>query len=62
MLKYNGRGFLHGIPARDLTPKEAEKYGGVDALVQSGLYEIIESKPKKQQPPQTRQEVDYGGH
>lgn len=59
-LKWLGKGYLHGIPARDLTVKEAEKYGGIDALLLSGLYEVIESKPKKHEPQHTRREVDYG--
>ena len=36
---YIGEGIvLHGIPARDLTAEEAEKYGGEDALLNTGLY------------------------
>ena len=43
MLKYNGSGFLVGIPARDLTDDEVKKYGGTKFLLSLGLYE----KPKK---------------
>lgn len=42
-LKYIGGGFLPGVPARDLSADEAEQYGGVKALVASGLY--VEEKP-----------------
>ncbi len=37
-LKYIGDGFLPGVPARDLSADEAEQYGGVKALVATGLY------------------------
>ena len=41
-LKYTGGGFkgaLPGIPGRDLTSQEVEKYGGAKALLETGLYE-----------------------
>ena len=38
-MKYNGKGFLQGVPARDLTEQEARTYG-VDRLLKSGLYEL----------------------
>lgn len=44
MLKYNGKGYIPGIPARDLTDDEVEKYGGEDELLKLGIYE----KPKAQ--------------
>jgi hypothetical protein len=37
MLKYLGRGFLPGIPARDLTTAEV-KIHGKDRLLASGIY------------------------
>ena len=43
MLKFIGKGFIPGIPARDLTDDEVKKYGGVKFLVGTGLFE----KPKK---------------
>jgi hypothetical protein len=43
MLKYIGKGFIVGIPARDLTKDEVKKYGGVKFLLETGLFE----KPKK---------------
>lgn len=43
MLKYIGKGFIPGIPARDLNDDEVKKYGGVKFLVGTGLFE----KPKK---------------
>jgi hypothetical protein len=42
MLRYNGKGFMVGIPARDLTDDEVKKYGGAKFLLSLGLYE----KPK----------------
>ncbi len=43
MLKYIGTGFIPGIPARDLSTAEVEKFGGVKFLLSTGLFE----KPKK---------------
>lgn len=45
MLIYVGKGFIPGIPARDLTDEEIEK-GGWDAakLVKSGLYAMPEMR------------------
>jgi len=37
MLKYIGRGFLRGVPARDLKDDEVTRYG-YSYLVRSGLY------------------------
>ena len=42
MLKYIGNGWIHGVPARDLTDEEAKKHGK-KRLLASGLY--IEEKP-----------------
>lgn len=42
-LKYVGAGFLPGVPARDLSAEEIEEYGGLKALLASGLY--VEDKP-----------------
>lgn len=36
--RYKGGGFIPGIPARDLTAEEAERYG-YELLLASGLYE-----------------------
>lgn len=43
MLIYNGKGFIPGIPARDLDDAEVEKYGGEKLLLETGLY----AKPVK---------------
>jgi hypothetical protein len=48
MLKYIGKGFMPGIPARDLSDEEVEKHGGIEFLVETGLYEL--EKKKKKQP------------
>ena len=45
-LKWNGKGFVYHIPARDLTEEEVEKYGGERALLKLGIYERVE-QPKK---------------
>jgi uncharacterized membrane protein len=45
MLKYTGKGFLYGIPARDLTEEEAEKIeGGIQFLLSTGLWVKEERK------------------
>jgi len=41
MLKYIEGGFIYGIPARDLTEKEVEEYGGEKFLIKTGLYEKV---------------------
>jgi len=42
-LKWNGKGFLVGIPARDLTEEEIKKNEyDEQALVESGLYHVVE--------------------
>ena len=43
MLKFIGKGFIPGIPARDLSAAEVKKHGGVKFLLSTGLFE----KPKK---------------
>lgn len=47
-LKYLGGGSLHGIPARNLTKAEVEKYGGTTFLTGTGLYAAIEKEAPKQ--------------
>lgn len=37
MLKHNRKGFIKGVPARDLTDEEARKYGR-ERLLNSGVY------------------------
>lgn len=51
-LKFIGKdkGSIPGIPARDLTHKEAQDIG-VAHLLQSGLYELVEKPETKQEPP-----------
>lgn len=45
-LKWNGKGSLAGIPARDLTEEEVNKFGKT-LLLRSGLYEEVKSKEKE---------------
>lgn len=45
-LIYIGKSFRPGIPARDLTAAEVEKYGGKKKLIDTGLYAEPE-KPKR---------------
>ena len=47
MLKYIGKGFIVGIPARDLTAEEVKKHGGEKVLVDTGLYAKPKSPAKK---------------
>lgn len=43
MLRYVGKGkAIIGIPARDLSDEEVEKYGGEEELIATGLYERVE--------------------
>ena len=45
-LIYVGGGYFAGVPARDLTEEEADRYGR-EKLLRSGLYvEAEQSKPK----------------
>ena len=37
MLKFTGKGFIIGIPGRDLTDEEVKRYGR-ERLINSGLY------------------------
>lgn len=39
MLKYNGKGYYPGVPTRDLTDEEVEKYGGEKFLLSLNIYE-----------------------
>ena len=63
MYKYAGNGsYIVGIPARDLTNKEAEQYG-INRLVASGLYEAPKRsrrKPKDDDKNVEAQENDNG--
>jgi len=43
MLKYVGNGWIHGVPARDLSGEEVRKYGK-QRLLDSGLYIEIKDK------------------
>jgi hypothetical protein len=45
-LKYNGEGFLYGIPARDLTDEEVQQYGGEKFLLSLGIYTKETGKPE----------------
>ena len=46
-LIYQGSGHLRGVPARNLSEKEARMLGGADFLVSTGLYRLAkQEKPK----------------
>lgn len=45
-LRYIGHGWLPGVPARDLSPEEAEIHG-METLLGSGLYEAIKQEKLK---------------
>jgi hypothetical protein len=49
MLRYVGKGFLRGVPARDLKDDEVARYG-YSYLVRSGLY-IPETQVTEVEPP-----------
>ena len=48
MYKYNGKGFVKGIPARDLTDEEVKQYGERRVLA-SGLYEKVKERKVKKE-------------
>jgi hypothetical protein len=54
MLKYVGKSFIPGIPARDLTDEEVKQYGGETKLVATGLYK----KARKNNPKETEKQAD----
>ena len=45
-MKYIGKAWLRGIPMRDLSAEEVEKYGGVEYLEKTGLYKAPKQRPK----------------
>ena len=45
-LRWLGQAWIGGIPARDLSAEEAEQYG-YEQLIESGLYEPIETKEEE---------------
>jgi len=51
MLKYQGGGFIPGVPARDLTAEESKRFNEAK-LIKSGLY-------KRDQVIQEKKEVAY---
>jgi hypothetical protein len=57
-LKYIGQSFIRGVPARDLTDEEAEKYGK-KRLVSTGLY--IDDKPPEVRKKKLREAVKREG-
>ena len=54
MWKYLGSGFVMGIPARDLTDEEVEKFG-LKRIRATGLYQRIKEKP-------VEKETKHGRH
>jgi len=62
-MKYVGRGFIPGVPARDLTEEEVERFGA-KMLEDSGLYEKARTSgrsKKKDDLPQTMVKNNDGG-
>ncbi len=47
MLKYNGKGYYPGVPTRDLTDEEVEKYGGEKFLLSISPKIYEKEKPVK---------------
>ena len=50
-MKYIGTSWKRGIPARNLSAEEVEKYGGVELLEKSGLYEVARKQVKAKKSP-----------
>ena len=60
-LRYVGHGSIIGVPARDLTRKEAQKFGE-ELLIQSGLYRKPRSaRLKSKRPPQRYEDKGPSG-
>jgi len=55
MLKYRGKRAIIGVPARDLTDEEVERYGRA-RLLASGLYYAEKPKKQKEQDEQPAEE------
>ena len=49
-MKYIGKAWTRGVPMRDLSAEEVEKYGGVELLESTGLYKAVEEKPPVKKP------------
>ena len=48
-MKYIGMGsWMYGIPAKDLTSEQVEKHGGVEYLVGTGLYEVVQKESEEE--------------
>ncbi len=45
-LRYNGKGFVRGVPATDLTDEQVKQYGE-RRLLRSGCYEKVNNKNYK---------------
>lgn len=43
-LRWNGKGSIIDVPARDLTHAEVVQYGGYEALLRSGVYDEPEAQ------------------
>ena len=48
MIKYIGDGWLHGVPARDLTDEEVAVYGK-KRLLDSGWYKEVKNHTEKEE-------------
>lgn len=55
-MNYIGKAWKRGIPARNLSAEEVEKYGGVELLEKSGLYEVV--KERKKYTPKIKEEPE----
>ena len=59
-LKYLGGGFLPGVPSRDLSSEEANRFG-VERLIASGLYEDNYPAPQEDEPLTYEEDVEVIG-
>lgn len=49
---YTGGGFggsRQGLPAKNLTAEEIENLGGIDYVLSTGLYELVESSEEEKE-------------
>ena len=62
VLTYIGKGFLHGVPDRDLTASDIDHLKGegitTETLIQSQLYEEVIPAPSHVGKPQPQQVAD----
>ena len=47
ILKYIGKGVVPPYPAKDLTQRDVDRFGGKNTLLATGLYQEVKAPKKK---------------